>query len=159
MVCRVLSHIHMHWMSGFPKWLAAHSLHCLPPYPVSQGHWPVIWIQRKKVKMSLHICVYLNNSLRMYKEDHHLVTQIADRVACVAVTGLTPRISTQIPVSILTTITPNAFHTTTTWALPSHLITYAGAAQWAFSHICALTITRAFFKHTNREIKAKKYSP
>lgn len=148
MVSLVLSYIHMHWMSGFPKWLAAHSWHCLPPYPVSQGHCPVIWIHRKRVKMSLYICVYLNNNMNTFKEGH-LVTQIADRAACVTVTGLTPRLSIQIPVSILTTITPNACHTTTAWALPSHLITYAGAAQWAFSHVCALPVTWAFCKHIN----------
>lgn len=48
----VLGHIHMHWISGFPKWLAAHSWHCLPPYPVSQGHWPVTWNLQKDGKLA-----------------------------------------------------------------------------------------------------------
>lgn len=74
-------------------------------------------------------------------KEGHLVTQIAGRVTRVTVTALTPRLSIQIPVSILTTITPDSYHTTTAWALPSHLITYAGATQWAFSHVCALLVT------------------
>lgn len=78
-----------------------------------------------------HVCILqcvLNNNMNISKEGH-LVTQISERVVCVTVTGLTPRLFTQIPVSILTTITPNAYHSMTAWALPSYLITYAGAAK------------------------------
>lgn len=39
--------LHMHCISGFPKWFGPHWSHFLPPYSVWQKHWPVIWEDKK----------------------------------------------------------------------------------------------------------------
>lgn len=144
-----------HCTRGSPQWNCSHSVHCLPPKPGLQWHWPVNCRKDRRIWMSSKDNIKLFVRIPFCILQFHHVAVSSHGVLCVAVTLLTASLLTIVPVVRRTLITVMARHVLSARAgsgLPvtATLSIAAGRLDGASSH----TGTSWEEKHTRNIFKS-----
>lgn len=105
-----------HCTRGSPQWSCSHSVHCLPPKPGRQWHWPVNCRGQRETN-KLFVCVHFGISyFQAFSVPPHHVAVSSQGMMWVAATGFTASLLSVVPVVRSTLIAVMASHVLPTQA-------------------------------------------